>query len=273
MRCNYPNVRKVTLLIAILFVAIGITIGFSINVAAQQPSIPSWIKNVAKLWGEGQVNDNEFINALQWLVSQGIIVIPSNQPTSHNTVSSQSVQQAQTGSNSLAGYFPTRDDVGTEWIINKAWSAVISDKINEFWFDPNKVSELYTYDGKTFFEIDGTSGIDISKISERSGFNEGVIKKYDKGYAIVIGIYRFNSNNDALGTFNKIVFYAKDKGGYKEEPVSSINGDNCYGAFYETSLEGGVVWCYKNNILFTFHMGGFNDDFTKMIEITANKIS
>jgi len=35
--------------------------------------IPSWIKNNAGWWASGEIDDNEFINAVQYLVKQGII--------------------------------------------------------------------------------------------------------------------------------------------------------------------------------------------------------
>lgn len=54
------------------------TIGFSINATAQQPPIPSWIKNTAKWWGEGQISDDEFIKAIQYLIDQKILIITSN---------------------------------------------------------------------------------------------------------------------------------------------------------------------------------------------------
>ncbi len=63
----------------------------SINASVQQNSIPSWIKNTAKWWGEGQISDDEFLKALQWLIDQRILVVPqmnnlppTSQPTQEN---------------------------------------------------------------------------------------------------------------------------------------------------------------------------------------------
>ena len=67
--------RKV-LIIVILGVAIsGITIS-SIFVSAEEGLLPSWIKNIAGFWADDQIRDIEFINALQYLVEQSILVIP-----------------------------------------------------------------------------------------------------------------------------------------------------------------------------------------------------
>lgn len=68
---------KKTSTILLLTLGIGIIIGFSLNASAQETtSIPSWIKNTAKFWVNGDVSDAEFIKALQWLVSQKILVVP-----------------------------------------------------------------------------------------------------------------------------------------------------------------------------------------------------
>lgn len=51
-------------------------LGLSLNVSAEQNLIPSWIKNTAKFWVNGQIGDQEFIQALQYLVEKDILKIP-----------------------------------------------------------------------------------------------------------------------------------------------------------------------------------------------------
>ena len=47
------------------------------NAFAQEPTyVPSWIKNNAGWWANGQIDDNSFVAGLQWLISNGIIKIP-----------------------------------------------------------------------------------------------------------------------------------------------------------------------------------------------------
>jgi tyrosinase len=41
--------------------------------------IPIWIKNVAGWWADGSVDDNSFVQSIQWLIKEGIMKIP---PTS-----------------------------------------------------------------------------------------------------------------------------------------------------------------------------------------------
>jgi len=44
--------------------------------AQKQEIIPSWIKEQGKWWTEGSISDNEFINAIQYMIKERIIVIP-----------------------------------------------------------------------------------------------------------------------------------------------------------------------------------------------------
>ncbi|MGI0060002.1 MAG: hypothetical protein ACREBJ_09565, partial [Nitrosotalea sp.] len=51
--------------------------------------IPPWIKNNAKLWASGQIDDPTFVSGIQYLIKQGIIQLPATtagQSTSSVTV-------------------------------------------------------------------------------------------------------------------------------------------------------------------------------------------
>lgn len=51
--------------------------------------IPSWVKNNAKWWSQGQVGDSEFVKGIQYLIQAGIMKIP---PTASGTgASSQAI--------------------------------------------------------------------------------------------------------------------------------------------------------------------------------------
>jgi hypothetical protein len=41
-----------------------------------QTSIPSWIKNNAGWWADGQIDDGSFVSGIQWLITNGIMSIP-----------------------------------------------------------------------------------------------------------------------------------------------------------------------------------------------------
>jgi len=50
-----------------------------IGPAGQKPAvsnIPSWIKNNAKWWAEGTIGDNDFVNGIQYLITEKVITIP-----------------------------------------------------------------------------------------------------------------------------------------------------------------------------------------------------
>ena len=45
----------------------------------QSPDIPSWIKNNAGWWSAGQIDDNSFVQGIQYLIKEGIMKIPETQ--------------------------------------------------------------------------------------------------------------------------------------------------------------------------------------------------
>ena len=44
--------------------------------AERDSIIPSWIKNNAGWWADGQIDDNSFVSSIEWLVSNNIIEVP-----------------------------------------------------------------------------------------------------------------------------------------------------------------------------------------------------
>ena len=43
---------------------------------AQDSGIPAWIKNNAGWWADGQIDDSSFLQGIQYLIKEGIMVIP-----------------------------------------------------------------------------------------------------------------------------------------------------------------------------------------------------
>jgi len=72
------------LFLAITFSIITISL-LSFTYAQTNSLIPSWIKNTASFWVDDQISDQEFLNALQFLVNEGILVIPSESEESLDT--------------------------------------------------------------------------------------------------------------------------------------------------------------------------------------------
>ena len=50
-------------------------------------SIPKWVKTTAKMWSQGDVQDSDFTNAIQYLISNGIMNIPHEASGSSSTQS------------------------------------------------------------------------------------------------------------------------------------------------------------------------------------------
>jgi len=55
-----------------------------IEIAGEKPiisdptlKIPSWIKNNAKWWSDGQIDDNSFVQGIQYMINEGIMKIPT----------------------------------------------------------------------------------------------------------------------------------------------------------------------------------------------------
>ena len=53
----------------------------SVNSTQASPTIqiPSWVKNNAKYWHDGSIDDSTFAQGIQYMIKQGIITIPPTQ--------------------------------------------------------------------------------------------------------------------------------------------------------------------------------------------------
>jgi plastocyanin len=51
-------------------------ISFSVNFANAE-SVPEWVKNNALWYGQGDISETEFLNAIKFLIESGVIVIES----------------------------------------------------------------------------------------------------------------------------------------------------------------------------------------------------
>ena len=50
----------------------------TVIVGDSEPTVPAWVKNNAKWWGEGQINDSDFATGLEFLVKENVINVPKN---------------------------------------------------------------------------------------------------------------------------------------------------------------------------------------------------
>ena len=70
------------------------------NSSAQEAVIPSWIKNNAGWWADDQIPDSAFLQGIQFLIKEGIMVIPSTE-----TISSSSSQEVPAWIKNNAGWW------------------------------------------------------------------------------------------------------------------------------------------------------------------------
>ena len=65
---------------AILVIAVGMIVGITtipLAMSAETELIPSWIKNTAGFWADDKISDVEFMNAIEYLITQGTIQVPN----------------------------------------------------------------------------------------------------------------------------------------------------------------------------------------------------
>jgi len=61
----------------ILCLALVSVIAIIIPSVFAEENVPNWIKNTAGWWADNLITDNEFVNALEFLINEGIIKIDS----------------------------------------------------------------------------------------------------------------------------------------------------------------------------------------------------
>ena len=50
-----------------------------ITTAENQYFIPNWVKNNAGWWADGQIPDSAFVQGIQFLIKEGIVVVPATE--------------------------------------------------------------------------------------------------------------------------------------------------------------------------------------------------
>ena len=121
---------------------LGIVLGFTVNVSAQQGLLPTWIKNTAGFWASDQISDLEFINALQFMIINEIIQVPpqenpraqmlenENRQLKLQVASLQSKLETQSSSAPESVEIPPASEV--EEIVSMFRFELISCIVNEF---------------------------------------------------------------------------------------------------------------------------------------------
>ena len=67
--------RKTAILTAVIVAIIATSLTVSLQASGQNYNIPNWIKNNAKWWSEGQIDDTAFVSGIQYLINNGIMEV------------------------------------------------------------------------------------------------------------------------------------------------------------------------------------------------------
>ena len=75
---GHPNkfMKQKSILILTLSIIATLTI-IPITINAESEIVPSWVKNTAGFWADDKISDVEFMNAIEYLISQGTIQVPN----------------------------------------------------------------------------------------------------------------------------------------------------------------------------------------------------
>ena len=159
-------------MICAALVSVGII--FIPNAFALDTTVPSWIKNTAGWWADGQIDDSSFVSGIQWLITNDIMSIP---PTE---------QGAGNGSNIIPS-----------WIKNTAgWWADGQIDDNTFisgiqWLISNgiiKISEECMFDGEEYSHLfDGERKLlcdefNFNFVTERATTSVGSVTYNSEGF-------------------------------------------------------------------------------------------
>ena len=97
------NNEKNSMKYLLLFLMILATVILIPNAFAQeQINIPSWIKNSAEWWASDQIPDSAFLQGIEYLINEGIMVIPSTE-----TSESSESQEVPAWIKNVAGWWAT----------------------------------------------------------------------------------------------------------------------------------------------------------------------
>ena len=62
---------------------------------AQDSEIPAWIKNNAGWWATDQIDDSSFLQGIQYLIQEGIMIIPPTESSDDSDAIPDAGQRAQ----------------------------------------------------------------------------------------------------------------------------------------------------------------------------------
>jgi len=59
----------------LLFALVAGVAAFPLAASAQSDAVPAWVKNTAGWWANDEIDDDTFVNAITYLIQQGLIQV------------------------------------------------------------------------------------------------------------------------------------------------------------------------------------------------------
>jgi len=180
-------------ILAILVISISFVTVYTIS--AQESLIPAWIKTTASFWVNDQVSDQEFLNAIQFLINNGAIEV-SPQPAAPTPTYSPPPTPSYT-SPLLASYHFSSEGVFYEQNMNR---------FTGYFVLRTDSGKTVTGNGELFLKITNSDGQEVfdTKIYIRNDLFENFVKddtneKY-KAVKLNIPIQKIASRSVSTGT-------------------------------------------------------------------------
>ena len=188
---------KTVLLVMMMAVACVAVVSMQ-PAASADSDIPPWVKQVAVLWGNGDISDSEFITALQYLVQVGLLVVPETvQETAEPEIEQTTITHSNIHPDAVSGTI-TRIIDGDTLVFNGdtyRLSIIDTPERGEDGFDEatNAVNGLCPVGSTAYVEDDSLQGQD------RYGRYLGVVWCEGNDYSVTVGEYL--SDNGHLKKF------------------------------------------------------------------------
>ena len=109
--------RKTVVPVAVFAVLL---ISFSVNFANAE-SVPEWIKNNALWYGQGNISEGEFLNAIKFLIENGVIVVePAEEKIPETMKATIIIPNGNSDISAKGFYLPLNLEISTntlvEWV-------------------------------------------------------------------------------------------------------------------------------------------------------------
>jgi plastocyanin len=75
--------------------------------------VPDWIKNTAKWYGEEKISETEFLNAIKYLIDNGIIVLETKPQASKQTTANIIIPNGNAETGNVGFYIPLNLEVSS----------------------------------------------------------------------------------------------------------------------------------------------------------------